>query len=96
MKIEYKNDLKVGDLIRFHSWGVGGFLFGVIIEHEDDLYHSKLNIWRPKDIYYLQDHGIDAIELINDIRDVKDYDLHDFQDLLNDIKKNRVYCKFCT
>lgn len=47
-----KSELKVGDVIRFHDWGVGGRLFGVIVEHEDDLYRSKLNIWRLKDIFF--------------------------------------------
>ena len=51
-----KNELKVGDVISFHDWCVGGFLFGVIIEYEDELYHSKLNIWRPRGIYFLQAH----------------------------------------
>lgn len=77
-----KKDLNVGDIIRFHDWGVGGFLFGIIVEQEDDLYHSKLNIWRSKDIYYLQANGINEITLIKDETDINAYELHDFQDLI--------------
>ena len=95
MEVKDKCKLKVGDLISYHDWTSGGFLFGVIIEYEDELYHSKLNIWRPKGIYYLQDHGIDAIELINDIKDVEDYALHDLQNFLRDIKNNNIYRRFC-
>jgi len=36
--------LKAGNLVRFYDWGIGEFLFGVIIEYENKLYHSKLNI----------------------------------------------------
>ena len=86
-----KQDLKVGDVIRFHDWGTSGFLFGIIIEQEDDLYHSKLNIWRPKDIYYLQGHGIDAITLIKDESDVNGYELHDFQDLMTEAMNSGVH-----
>lgn len=88
-----KNDLKIGDLIRFHNWGIGGFLFGVIVECEEDYYHNKVNIWRTRSSYSLND--VDAIELIEKIEDVKDYALHDFQDFLNDIKKNNITCNFC-
>ncbi len=49
-----KNKLKVGDVIRFHDWGVGGFLFGVMIERNDILYHSQLNNCMTKDIYFLK------------------------------------------
>lgn len=86
-----KNDLKVGDVIRFHHWGSGGFLFGIIIEQEDDLYHSKLNIWRPKDIYYLQGHGVDNITLIKDKADIKEYEIEDFQDLIKKAQVRNVY-----
>lgn len=77
-----KDDLEIGDVIRFHDWGVGGFLFGIMIEQEDHLCHSKLNIWRPIDIYYLQAHGIDEITLIKNETDINAYELHDFQDLI--------------
>jgi hypothetical protein len=86
-----KKDLKIGDVIRFHSWEIGGFLFGIIIEHEDDQYHSKLNIWRPKDIYYLQAHGIDNITLIKIESNVNEYELYDFRDLIKEAQDNSVY-----
>lgn len=89
-----KGKLEVGHLIRFHDWGYGGFLFGVIIEHFDDIYHSKLNIWRPKDIYFLQASGIDSIEVINNIKQVKDYELDRFQELLSEVKNNNIFCEF--
>ena len=89
-----KNDLKAGDLIRFHDWGVGGFIFGVIIYHEDEVYHSKLNIWRPRAVYYLQAHGIDSIDLINDVSNINDYELHDFQEFLSGVKDNNIFCNF--
>lgn len=88
-----KNDLKVGDLISFHDWGVGGFLFGVVIEYEDKLYHNKLNIWRPKDIYFLA-HGIDSIKLIEKMEDVEEYRLHEFKRFIEDVNKNRIDCNF--
>ena len=89
-----KKDLKIGDLISFHDWRVGGFLFGVIVEYEDDLYHCKLNIWRPKDIYFLQAHGIDNIKLIKKIEDVQSYRLNEFNQFLKDVNKNNIYCNF--
>lgn len=92
-----KSDLKVGDVIKFHDWGVGGFLFGIIVEHEDDLYCSKLNIWRPKDIYFLQAHGIDNIELIASEKDVKEYvkeyEMEDFLDLIKGAQEKGISYK---
>lgn len=89
-----KTILKVGDLIRFHDWGCGGFLFGVIIEYTDDLFASEINIWRPNCIYYLQSHGIDSIEIIDKIEDVKEKELQRFKEFINQIKVNEVYCRF--
>ena len=40
MELTDKSILKVGDLISYHDWTSGGFLFGVIVEHEDEYYHS--------------------------------------------------------
>lgn len=85
-----KNELKVGDVISFHDWCVGGFLFGVIIEYEDELYHSKLNIWRPRGIYFLQAHGIDGIEVIQSIKDVEEYRLHDFKNFIKATQDERI------
>lgn len=89
-----KSKLKVGDLIRFHNWGCGGFLFGVIIEYEDDIFPGKLNIWRPRDIYFLMDHGIDAIELIRSEHDVEDYEMVEFQEFLSEVKRNNIFCNY--
>jgi len=89
-----KTKLKIGDLIRFHDWGIGGYLFGVIIEKEDEIFHSKLNIWRPRDVYYLQSHGIDNIRVINNIGNVKSYEKDEFYKFLNVIKNNNIFCKF--
>lgn len=86
-----KSDLEIGDVIRFHDWGSGGFLFGIIVEQDDDLYNSKLNIWRPKGIYYLQAHGIDCITLIKNEADVKAYELYDFRDLITCAEDKAVY-----
>ena len=85
-----KNELKVGDVISFHDWCVGGFLFGVIIEYEDELYHSKLNIWRPRGIYFLQANGIDGIEVIQSIKDVEEYRLHDFKNFIKATQDERI------
>lgn len=82
---------KVGDLIRFYCNGIGGFLFGVIIKYKDNFHSGELNIWRKKNIYFLEEH---TIELINNIEDVKDYELDDFQEFLNEIKNNNVFCKY--
>lgn len=94
MEITDKEKLKVGDLISYHDWTSGGFLFGVIIEHEDEYYHSKLNIWRsPNSIHWLE--AVDAIEIIEKIEDVKDYRLHDLQDFLKRIEEHNIQCNFC-
>ena len=94
MEITDKEKLKVGDLISYHDWTSGGFLFGVIIEHEDEYYHSKLNIWRsPNSIHLLE--AVDAIEIIEKIEDVKDYRLHDFQDFLKRVEEHNIQCNFC-
>lgn len=85
-----KSELKVGDIIRFHDWGVGGFLFGIIIECEDELYHSKLNIWRPKDIYFLQSHGIDNIEIIYSLEELSEYKLCDLQDIIKKAQDKNI------
>lgn len=90
-----KSKLKVGDLIRFYCSGVGGFLFGVIIEYENDFYPGKLNIWRPKNIYFLQECGINVIKVINDIEDVgDDYDLIEFQKFICEVKRNNIFCNY--
>lgn len=86
-----KSDLEIGDVIRIHDWGSGGFLFGIIVEQDDDLYNSKLNIWRPKGIYYLQAHGIDGITLIKDETDVKEYEIKEFQALIKETQERDVY-----
>lgn len=86
-----KQDLKVGDVIRFHDWGTSGFLFGIIIEQEDDIYHSTLNIWRPRDIYFLQAHGIDAITLIKDESDIEEFELCDFQNIIEEAHVRNLY-----
>ncbi len=86
-----KNKLKVGDVIRFHDWGVGGFLFGIIIEHKDELYHSKLNIWRPKDIYFLQAHEIDHIDVIQSIEEIRESELHYFYDIIEVARNNNIF-----
>lgn len=93
-----KNELKAGDVISFHDWGVGGRLFGIIVEHEDELYHSKLNIWRPRDIYFLLAHGIDNIELIHSLEEFREYELRDLQDIIKkaqekNIVVNAPFCK---
>ena len=94
MEITDKEKLKVGDLISYHDWTSGGFLFGVIIEHEDEYYHSKLNIWRsPNNIHLLE--AVDAIEIIEKIEDVKDYRLHDLQDFLKRVEEYNIQCNFC-
>lgn len=85
-----KSELKVGDIIRFHDWGVGGFLFGIIIEHEDELYHSKLNIWRPRDIYFLQAHGIDNIKVIHSLEELSEYKLRDLQDIIKTARNKNI------
>lgn len=85
-----KDELRVGDVIRFHSWYVGGFLFGIIIEQEDELYHSKLNIWRPRDIYYLQSHGIDGIKIIHSFEELSVYQSMDLKDIINEAKNSNI------
>lgn len=84
-----KADLRIGDVIRFHCWGNGGFLFGIIVEQEVKPFSGKQNIWRPLEMYALQQHGIDEITLIKDESDVNEYELHDFRDLIREsVDKN--------
>ena len=42
-KLKEKSKLKVGDIIKFHSWGVGGFLFGTIIKKKEDIEDYELH-----------------------------------------------------
>lgn len=94
MKIIDTSELKIGDLISYHDWTSGGRLFGVIVENEDNYYHSKLNIWRsPNSIHWLK--AVDSIKVIERIEDVEDYRLHDFHDFLNRIKEYNIYCNYC-
>lgn len=86
-----KRKLKLGDVIRFHDWGVGGFLFGVIIEYGDELYHSKLNIWRPRDIYFLQSHGIDHIDVIQSMEEIRESELYDFFGVIEAARNNNIF-----
>ena len=93
MKINNTNMLKPGDIIRFHNWGVGGFLFGVITECEKEPHtENTIHIWREKSTFSL--NNVDNIELIEKIEDVQDYTLHDFYDFLNDMKKNNISNNF--
>ena len=94
MEITDKEKLKVGDLISYHDWTSGGFLFGVIIEHEDEYYHSNLNIWRsPNSIHLLE--AVDVIEVVRRIEDVEDYRLHDLHDFLKRVEEHNIQCNFC-
>jgi len=95
MEIPNKSKLKVGDLISYHDWTSGGFLFGVIVEQEDECYHSKLNIWRGHNSIHCLE-AVDSIEIIEKIEEVKDFRLRDFQDFLNNIKEHNIYCNFCS
>lgn len=93
-----KSELKVGDVIRFHDWGIGGRLFGIIVKQEDDLYHSKLNIWRPKDIYFLQAYGIDNIELIQSFEGFSEHKQRELREIIEkahdkNIKTNISFCQ---
>ena len=88
-----KKDLKIGDVIKFHDWGTGGFLFGIIRECEVKPFSGKINIWRPLDIYALHQHGIDGITLIKDESDVNEYELYDFRDLIKEARNRNMYYK---
>ena len=91
MEITNKNELKIGDIIRFHNWGVGGFLFGLITECEEEpCTHNTTHIWRARSHFSL--NNVDAITLIENIEDIKEYELHDFKSFLNDVKENNMKC----
>lgn len=79
-KLKEKSKLKIGDIIKFHSWGVGGFLFGIIVEDAEE----GIAIWRPKTTYSLKIGGIDNITIIEKKEDIEDYE---FQDLLAEVVK---------
>ena len=72
-KLKEKPKLKVGDIIKFHSWDVGGFLFGIIVEDTEE----GIAIWRPKTTYSLKIGGIDNITIIKKKEDIEDYEFHD-------------------
>ena len=72
-KLKEKPKLKIGDIIKFHSWGVGGVLFGIIVEDAEE----GIVIWRPKTTYSLKIGGIDNIITIKEKEDIKDYEFHD-------------------
>lgn len=72
-KLKEKSKLKVGDIIKFHSWGVGEFLFGIIVEDAEE----GIIIWRPKTTYSLKIGGIDNITIIEKKEDIEDYEFHD-------------------
>lgn len=86
MNIE--DTLKPGDIIRFHNWFVGGFLFGVIKKSEIDT--NKLEIWRKKRTFCLQD--VDAITIIKTIDDIQNYEKYAFNQFIQDMKScNMTY-----
>ena len=87
---ENKTELKPGDLIFFHNWGVGGFLFGIVIENDekDEYYHNKLKVWRARSTFCIEE--IDNIELIQSLNDVKDYALYDFHEFIKDAKEKNI------
>lgn len=79
-KLKEKSKLKVGDIIKFHSWGVGGFLFGIIVEDAEEgiiIWRPGIIIWRPKTTYSLKIGGIDNITIIKKKEDIEDYEFHD-------------------
>lgn len=78
--LKEKSKLKVGDIIKFHSWSVGGFLFGIIVEDAEE----GIAIWRPKTTYSLKIGGIDNITIIEKKEDIEDYE---FRDLLAEVVK---------
>lgn len=90
IKVEDKSCLKLGDIIYFHSWGVGGFLFGIVTDSdEDEVFFDKLKIWRKGNSYRIDE--IDEVELIKVINDVKEYALYDFENIINNAKRENVY-----
>lgn len=84
MKIEDKSKLKQGDVIWFYNYGIGGFLFGIIIEDEN----KGLIVWRPRCEYSID--NIHAVELIQNIDDVKIYALDDFQKIMEEARKRNL------
>lgn len=79
-KLKEKLKLKAGDIIKFHNWGVGGFLFGIIVEDAEE----GIAIWRPKTTYSLKIGGIDNITIVKKKTDIEDYE---FRDLLAEVIK---------
>lgn len=87
-----KDELKIGDLIKFHSWAVGGFLFGVIIPYKDELHQKDVCIWRPRGLYSLYES--DGISVINNSNDIEDYEMYELNNLLMEIKRNNISCNY--
>lgn len=87
-----KDELKIGDLIKFHNWAVGGFLFGVIVPYKDEWYQKDVCIWRPRRLYSLCES--DGISVINNNNDIKDHEIRELNDLLTEIKRNNISCNY--
>lgn len=84
MQVENKSKLKPGDVIWFYNYGIGGFLFGIVIEDEN----KNLTVWRPKCVYPID--SIHAVELIESVDDVENYALHDFQEIMEEARKKEI------
>lgn len=84
MQVDNKSKLRPGDVIWFYNYGIGGFLFGIVIEDED----KNLTVWRPKCMYSID--SIHAVELIESVDDVENYALHDFQEIMEEARKKEI------
>ena len=84
MQVVDKSKLKPGDVIWFYNYGIGGFLFGIVIEDED----KGLTVWRPKCKYSID--SIHAVELIESIDDVENYALYYFQEIMEEARKKEI------
>lgn len=87
-----KKGLKRGDIVVFHDWGSGGSKIGIIVEKilKDDPWKSNLNIWRPKEMYFLMSPTIDHITVIKVNDALKSYQQREFVSVIDEAKKKHI------
>lgn len=82
------NELCAGDLVRFYNSGVGGFLFGIVVDQ------PELRVWMSNNRWASLD-DIASVIVLHNVDDVADhFDMQDIGTLLDQASANGVYCSF--
>lgn len=85
-KTNLKHNLQIGDVVKFHDWTSGGFLFGVI--------YNKEIIWRPLAVYPIWSKGIDGIQVLRTKSDIEEYQHNDLANILSIAKSRGIHYHF--